>query len=335
MSSALTQRFPWLAGAPVIDGLWPWSRPYLPAGADFARQIARYADAGFTHVSLTVASGQESEIEALANLGELSRLLREAGVPLASTAQQMAAAQAEGRISASFHFQSATPFSRNLDLVEAFFTAGIGRAILAYNEANVFADGCHEPRNAGLSARGRDLVRRMDAVGMRVDLTHCGERTSFDVLEMGLIHPPIFSHSNARVLFEHERNITDAQIRAAAEAGSYVGVNGVGFFLGVEGAAIPAEIARHLAHIAGIAGADRIGVGFDFMYLEGSDYGFYHSQKERWPRGYPTPPWSFFEPEQLGDLVVALEGQGFLPDQIRGILGGNYLRLAMPAGGAA
>ena len=130
---------------------------------------------------------------------------------------------------------------------------------------------------------------------MRIDLTHCGERASFDVLEMELAHPPIFSHSNARALYEHERNITDTQIRTARDAGSYIGINGVGFFLGATGVDIPKEMARHAAHIAEIAGADKLGVGLDYMYLDGSDYGFYHSQKHRWPRGYPTPPWSFYE----------------------------------------
>lgn len=335
MSNALVKRFPWLDGAPVIDGLLPWSRPYLPADANFADQMQRFQQAGITHVSLTVASGRESETDALSNLGELSRLTRDAGIVLTRTAGEIAVAQKEGRFSASLHFQSATPFSRDLQLVDAFFQAGIGRAILAYNEANVFADGCHEPRNAGLSAYGRELVALMDRAGMRVDLTHCGARTTFDVLEMGLSHPPIFSHSNARALYDHERNITDEQIRAVAEVGGYVGVNGVGFFLGADGPDLPREVARHIAHISGIIGADRVGLGFDFMYLEGSDYAFYNRNKARWPRGYPTPPWSFFQPEQLGDLVAELETAGFDQDEIRGILGGNYLRLTVPGGGVA
>ncbi len=328
-ASALVTRFPWLEGQPVCDGLWPWSAPYLPIGADLGIQIRRYRDAGFTHASFTAASGQEMETEALVNLGSLEQDLRAEGVTIAHNENAIRAAMEAGRFSASFHFQSSTPFTRSLDMVDAFLSAGIQRAILAYNEANIFADGCHEARNAGLSARGRELVRRMDAAGMRIDLTHCGERASFDVLEMELAHPPIFSHSNARALYEHERNITDTQIRTARDAGSYIGINGVGFFLGATGVDIPKEMARHAAHIAEIAGADKLGVGLDYMYLDGSDYGFYHSQKHRWPRGYPTPPWSFFEPEQLGDLVQELLAIGFDKGEIRGILGENYLRLTM------
>lgn len=323
----LAERFPWLAGVPVCDGLWPWSSGFLPAGADLATQIGRYRAAGFTHASFTLSSGRETEADALANLGRLSGELARAGVVVAHERAAILAAQAEDAFSASFHFQSATPFARCPELVEAFLAAGVQRSILAYNEANIFADGCHEPRNAGLSAAGRDLVRRMGRIGMRVDLSHCGVRTTFDVLEAGLPTPPLFSHSNARALFDHERNITDEQIRAAAGAGSYIGINGVGFFLGVQGEAIPREMARHAAHVAEISGsAERIGLGLDFMYLEGSDYGFYHAARERWPRGYPEPPWSFFQPEQLGDLVAALVAAGFTQKDVRGLLGENYLR---------
>jgi membrane dipeptidase len=165
-------------------------------------------------------------------------------------------------------------------------------------------------------------------VSMIIDLSHCGECTSFDAMDAPLKRPPIFSHSNARVLFDHERNITDDQIRACARRGGYIGVNGVGMFLGAEEAAIPREMARHAAHIASIAGADRVGLGLDFMFLEGSDYAFFHGGKGRWPRGYPDPPWAFFQPKQFGDFVTELEAVGFQQSEIPGILGGNYLRLA-------
>ncbi len=324
---ALADRFPWLAGVPVCDGLWPWSPAFLPPGADLAAQIGRYRAAGCTHASFTLSSGQETAADAIAHLGWLTRQLAAAGAVLAHDAEEIMSAWKDGCFSASFHFQSATPFAGSLDLVEAFFAAGVRRSILAYNEANLFADGCHEPRNAGLSAAGRALVARMDKVGMRVDLSHCGSRTTFDVLEAGLSVPPLFSHSNARALFNHERNITDQQIRAAADARAYIGINGVGFFLGAGGDAIPGAMARHAAHVAEIAGsAERIGLGLDFMFLDGSDYRFYHAARERWPRGYPEPPWQFLQPEQLGDLVEALLGVGFAPEDIRGILGENYLR---------
>ena len=117
-------------------------------------------------------------------------------------------------------------------------------------------------------------------------------------------------------------------IAACAARGSYIGVNGVGMFLGARAGDVAAEMARHAAYIAERIGADRVGLGLDFMYLEGSDYGFYHAAKGRWPRGYPDPPWDFLQPEQFGDLVVEFEAAGFDRGEIAGVLGGNYLRLA-------
>jgi membrane dipeptidase len=64
------------------------------------------------------------------------------------------------------------------------------------------------------------------------------------------------------------------------------------------------------------------------MFLEGSDYGFFHGGAERWPRGYPAPPWDFIQPEQFGDLLIALETAGFGRDEIIGLIGENYLRFA-------
>jgi membrane dipeptidase len=293
-------------------------------------QLQRFRDAGFDHVSLSAAAGRDTATDALARLGHLRRAIADAPwITVAHDATAIRAARADGQFSVSFHLQSATPFAGDLDLIDGFRAAGVTRAILAYNEANVFADGCHEPRNGGLTALGRTLLQRMDDVGMIVDLSHCGARTAFEALEAPLRRAPVLSHSNARALFDHERNVSDALIRACAERGGFIGINGVGMFLGADGPEIPAAMARHAAHVAGIAGADRVGLGLDFMFLEGSDYGFFHAAKGRWPRGYPDPPWAFIQPEQLGDLVAALEVVGFGQDELPGILGGNYLRLCV------
>jgi membrane dipeptidase len=72
-----------------------------------------------------------------------------------------------------------------------------------------------------------------------------------------------------------------------------------------------------------------VGLGTDFMYLDGSDYGFFHAAQGRWPRGYPNPPWAFFQPEQFGDLIFALEAKGFSRAEVAGIVGANYLRLCV------
>jgi membrane dipeptidase len=328
-----TQR-PYLAEAIVCDGLLPWTEIYLPPGADLPTQLRRFWHNGVDHISLTAAAGRDGPLDALKRLGHLRNTIgAHDWIREASTPDAIRAARTSGQLSVSYHFQSATPFippygAPDLDLVDAFKGAGIIRSILAYNEANVFADGCHEPRDAGLSTYGHRLIQRMDSAGMVIDLSHCGIRTTFDALNAALRRPPIFSHANARALHDHERNITDAQIKACGDAGGYVGINGVGMFLGAAGPDIPQRIAEHAAHVAGLIGPGRVGLGLDFMFLEGSDYSFFHSVRDRFPRGYPDPPWDFLQPEQFGDLVEALERQGFSQNDLPGILGENYLRLA-------
>lgn len=321
---------PWLARTAVCDGLLPWTEAFLPAGASLAEQLQRFRGVGIDHVSVTVAAGRDTMADAMMRIGQLRQQLAACAqwLQIVSGAAPIAAVREAGKMSVSWHFQTATPFNDSLDLVDAFRAVGVDRAILAYNEANSFADGCHEARNAGLSALGRRLIARMDAVGMRVDLSHCSARTSLDVLEAGLSLPPIFSHSNARALFDHERNLSDAQIRACGARAGYIGISGVGMFLGASAGEIPRVMADHAAYIAGLIGAERVGLGLDFMYLQGSDYGFYTRSRARWPRGYPSPPWDFLQPEQFGDLVEALEARGFDRAELTGILGGNYLRLA-------
>jgi len=317
---------PWLTDLVVCDSTLPWSATFLPSHADLGKVLRRFHASGIDHISLTAASGKDDLATALGRLTFLRQTVSQLeGVTFAATAQDIRSAASQGLQSVSFHFQTTTPLQDNIDLVEPFVALGVVRALLAYNERNAIGDGCHEAANGGLSALGKRLISRMSQCGMTVDLSHCGERTSLDAIECS-ITAPVFSHSGVRALYEHERNISDAQIRACGARGGFIGINGVGFFLGAADAALPRVMSEHAAYIAELSGVDSVGLGLDFMYLEGSDYGFFHQGRTRWPRGYPEPPWSFFQPEQMGALVGELEKRGFDRQGVRKILGENYTR---------
>lgn len=311
----------------ICDGCLPWVAPFVPDGANLGALLRRYRAAGVRHVSITVASGAENAAEALGNIGRLRQSLE----PLSSWVRPVvesreaiqSAVQAEV-LSVGMHFQTATPMLADLDVASVFRDLGVTRALLAYNEANGAADGCHEPRNGGLSQLGRRLIERMNSVGMIVDLSHCGERTTFEAMDLGA-ERPFFSHSNARALFDHERNITDEQIRRCAARDGYIGINGVGFFLAGEGGDLLSAMADHVIHVASLAGIDRVGLGLDFMELTGSDYRFYRAARQRWPRGYPEPPWRFVAPENIAGLREVLVRRGLSEEEISKIFGLNYL----------
>ena len=157
---------PWIDGHPVCDGLLPWAKGFLPPEASLAAQLRRFRDAGFDHVSLSAAAGTDTAPDAVARLGMLRREIAGADwIDVAEGPDAVREATRAQRFTVSFHFQSATPYAGDLDLAEGFAAAGVRRAILAHNEANVFADGWHEPRDAGLTAARRRLVARMDKAG--------------------------------------------------------------------------------------------------------------------------------------------------------------------------
>jgi membrane dipeptidase len=133
--------------------------------------------------------------------------------------------------------------------------------LFAYNRNNAAGSGCHD-EDTGLTDFGRRVIDEMNRVGMVVDCSHSGFKTTMAAMERSTA-PVVFSHSNAKALVDHGRNITDAQIKACAETGGVVGINGVNLFLG-EDEASPAAVARHAAHVAELTGWEHVGLSLDF-----------------------------------------------------------------------
>jgi len=212
-------------------------------------------------------------------------------------------------------------------LIAPFYRLGIRWMILAYNTRNPLGDGCHEPGDAGLSMLGRAFVLEMNRVGMIVDATHAGRRTSLDMIELSE-KPILFSHSNARALCDHERNIDDIQIRALGQNGGMIGVNSIGAFVRPDGSSDVVGVAEHIDHIVQLIGPEHVGLGLDVVFYQDFMQKLYDSGPMMAERGYPRPPWQDIKPEDLPALVEVLIGRGYDAAAIRGILGENLLRVA-------
>jgi membrane dipeptidase len=149
--------------------------------------------------------------------------------------------------------------------------------------------------------------------------------------------PVVFSHSNPVVICDHERNISDEQIKACAGTGGVVGINGMGIFLG-DNDVSNNTLVQHICYLADLVGAEHVGLGFDFSPETGLDIGtILSSRPDFWPDGqrYDTPGIKHAGPSQLRDLVDCLYDQGFKESQIRGILGENFKRVASIAWAAS
>lgn len=226
----------------------------------------RLATSGLSAFNLTVASKHEDFHGAVANIERTRALVARHADHVAFVLEpdDLARHQRDGRVGIVLHFQNARPLGDDPERLDTFRALGVRIVQLTYNERNFVGDGCLEPGNAGLSRFGRRLVREMNRRGLTIDLTHVGERSSLEAIDLSA-RPCVFTHANPRARADNPRNISDAQIRACAERGGVIGVCGWGPISWTGSAEPPGldDIADHLDHIAELVGPDHVAVATD------------------------------------------------------------------------
>lgn len=174
-----------------------------------------------------------------------------------------------GKVAALLTVENATPVT-SLDVLDRMAADGVRMITLTWNGANQIAGGAQEP--GGLTVFGKQVVRRMGELGITVDVSHLSDQGLADVLTT-TDAPLVASHSNARAMCNHPRNLTDDQFRAIAERGGLVGINYYRAFIremSEEGAASPTrevtfdELSAHIEHFLDLGGEKVLALGSDF-----------------------------------------------------------------------
>jgi len=315
-----------LAAATVCDMTLPWGN--WEENKDTV--LDRYVAQGFGFVSLTVGldrMGFEETVRRVARERARLRGMAPRAV-LIESVDDIRRARAQGVLALGFHFQGSNPLGGSVDMVELYYRLGIRHMLLAYNQKNQAADGCSERTDSGLSRYGLALIRELNRVGMILDCTHTGYRSSMEAVEASA-KPVLFSHSNAHALLPHDRNIRDDQIRACAASGGVIGITGVGHFLAEDMQATPEAFVRHAVYMAEMVGPDHVGLGIDHVYYLGHKAVQRAASPDMYPKGYPAGvAGSYLGPEALPAIVEGLVQHGFGDAEILGILGENFLRVA-------
>ncbi|WP_446225351.1 dipeptidase [Nocardia sp. IBHARD005] len=241
-------------------------------------------------------------------------------------------------ISLAFDLEDSRPLDGDLDNVELFYDLGVRSLLPTYNHANAAGCGCLDTEDTGLTGYGKDLVRRLNEIGMFADGSHCSRRTGLD-LATHTAKPMIYSHSNFAALWEHPRNITDEQALACAATGGVIGINGVGIFLGRNAPAARAErvvaLADHIRYGVDLVGIDHIGIGSDYSF-DGQEFndeirdnpGAFSDSYTKWGPLQWTPPEDLLGESDVPGLDDLLAARGFTAAERAAIFGGNFARVA-------
>jgi membrane dipeptidase len=294
--------------------------------------VDSYAAAGVTCVSLSLANDENKFEDVLAYLALIRKHIfsHPDKYILAMTTADILQAKKENKLAIRLMFQgAATPLALNLNFAEIYLQLGISSLVIAYNVRTYMGDGCIEEVDAGISHLGKRLIQEMNKLGMIIDGAHSGMKTIMDSIAASKL-PVIISHACAYAINPIPRNIRDEQIKAIAKSGGIIGINGIGLLLGDKNASIKKYV-DHIDYIVNLVGIPYVGIGLDNFYF-GDRFGeFMKNQPITNPAAYgkmvDASMFTCIKPAQIVDIVEELLQRRYSVNDVKAILGENFLRV--------
>ena len=250
---------------------------------------------------------------------------------LVDKAADIVRAKRDGKIAIIIGLQNSEHFARVED-VKLFYDLGQRVSQLTYNTQNLIGSGSTDRADGGVSDFGEEIIGAMNRLGMLVDVSHCGPRTTLDGIALSR-QPIAITHSNCRALNDHPRTKSDEAIRACAAKGGVMGITGVRMFVSATEPTGIAQMVDHIDHVVKIAGIDHVGIGSD-ADLNGYD-DMSPAVKAQMRAAYKASyairdkadTDGFDDPMKMYSLTEELLRRKYSDANIRDILGGNFLRL--------
>ena len=227
---------------------------------------------------------------------------------LALSQEDIKKAQAKGKVAAILSLEGGEPLMDDPGLLEVFYRLGVRVLGLTWNERNLLASGIADnDSGSGLTALGCEAVEIAQELGVLLDVSHLSTKSFWDLIDRAR-KPLLASHSSAFALCPHPRNLTDCQARAVAETGGVIGVNFHSAFLRPRGRAKLNDVVNHIDYLVQLLGPAHVGLGSDFD-------------------GIPVGPEGLEGPHQFPRLAQALQERGYKEQDIKAIMGLNFLRV--------
>lgn len=296
--------------------------PELQAGGLGVLGVAIYLeDRYLPEMGLRVALDQVSRLYA-----EVDRSPRFA---VCRSYQEIVTARQAGKIALLITMEGVEPLGPDLDMLRVFYELGLRSVGLTHVRRNMAGDGgLFAPSGSskqGLTAFGVEVVKQCEQLGIMLDLAHLNPAGVDDVLKH-TTKPLIASHSTPRKYFDIERNMTDEHIREVGKRGGVVGLNGVLVSPDPKRSTIDGYI-DNIEYTAELAGADNVGIGFDF--IDHIYRNWTEAQKQELERKLTPPNFlpDLYKHEQAPNLTRRLIERGYKDAEIEKLLYGNWMRV--------
>ncbi len=326
----------------IIDGLFFQIGTPIPPdlGTDASDLMLDHISASgvtaFNHSVIFDASPMDAD-EALMSIHQITGIFDAFSDRIAPvrSVDDLHAIKKAGKVGMILGTQGLACLGTNMRYIWVLHQLGIRIMQLTYNERNALGSGCMEPTDDGLTRFGQQAIEEMNRLGIVLDLSHGGHRTSLEAIEHS-IKSSTFTHVGVRALREHPRNVTDEQIRAVAKSGGVVGLCPHSIMVEKERGKHPTvdDYLDHIDYVVQLVGIDHAGVGTDnFQYdtfysrwrrtlFEQTFPTFFggYGMHQKHAEGFRT--WSDWP-----NLTAKLLERGYNEDEVQKILGGNFARV--------
>lgn len=314
----------------VIDGLQysNWNRAIFQ----------QLKEGGVTMVHVTVVYHEQIR-ETLLRIGEWNRqfeIHHDLIMPVKSTADILLAKKL-GKVGIMFGAQNCSPIEDDIGMVEIMRELNLMIMQLTYNNQSLLACGCYEAEDSGVTRFGKQVIKEMNRVGMLVDMSHSGERSTLDAIAISE-RPIVISHANPNSFHQAKRNKSDTVLKALGESGGLLGFSLYPFHLKNGPDCSLDDFCDMVANTADLMGIDHIGIGTDLCqeqplsvlewmrngrWSKEMDYGEGSKANADWPR-----PLSWFrDSRDFPNITQGLQKRGFRTEDIAKVMGMNWLNL--------
>jgi microsomal dipeptidase-like Zn-dependent dipeptidase len=230
--------------------------------------------------------------------------------------------------------QNASAIEDDIGLVEILHTLGVRFMQLTYNNQSLLGSGCYEAEDTGITRMGREVIAEMNRVGLAIDMSHSGERSAREAIDLSA-RPVAITHANPSSWHKVQRNKSDVLLKALAARGGMLGLSLYPHHLRNGSDCTLESFTSMVARLADRIGVEHIGIGSDLCQDQPNSVVAW-MRNGRWTKGeasmglgaavFPPQPAWFRDNRDFGNIRAGLLAQGFTADDTAKIMGGNWYR---------